>query len=347
MTRFRRRLLGGAIAAVAALVILPASIAAADEVAPEDGLSQVIDPNQAQGTGQVVLDDGHIDFGPTLNTGEWIVQIHDDTSSPSYWRMPEDVVAQLSDASKLTIPDNPAYSFLGLEPGAEAWVIPQVRASGVIWAGWNTQEPTVLDSLSMGTTLSILGVDGPGDVSVYLQSGNFGEPDPLWSTFDPFPQESWIEVNTHTHANWVFSEPGVYLVEIEFSGDLVDGTAVSARDTLRFAVGDETDPEAAFAAEFDESALTLDEDSAGDAPAGEAGAVDAAAADGAGSGGTRLIIGIVAGLVGAALVVAVAVVLITARRARARARAAARQRVAERRGGSGGSDDGDDGEETA
>ena len=330
MTGFRRRLLGGAIAAVAALTILPASIASAEGGPPEDGLSQVIDPNQAQGTGQVVLDDGHIDFGPTLNTGEWIVQTHDDTSSPSYWRMLSDVVAQVNDTSKLTIPDDDAYAFLGLEPGTEAWVIPQVRRPGVIWAGWNTQEPNVLDSLSMGTTLSILGVDGPGDVSVYLQSGNFGEPDPLWSTFEPFPQESWIEVNTHTHANWVFSEPGVYLVELEFSGDLVDGTAVAARDTLRFAVGDETDPEAAFAAEFDGASIAAEQDPASpDTAAGEAVDADVAGSDGAG-----LIIGVVAGVVGAALVVALVVLLIAARRARERARAAARQRVAERRGAS-------------
>ncbi|WP_449280668.1 TIGR03773 family transporter-associated surface protein [Leucobacter sp.] len=331
MTGFRRRLLGGAVAAVAALTILPASIAAAEGGPPEDGLGQVIDPDQAQGTGRMVLDDGHIDFGPTLNTGEWIVQIHDDTASPSYWRMPSDVVAQVNDSSKLTIPDDDAYAFLGLEPGSEAWVIPQVREPGVIWAGWNTQEPNVLDSLSMGTTLRILGVDGPGEVSVYLQSGNFGEPDPLWSTLDPFPQESWIEVNTHTHANWVFSEPGVYLVELEFSGELVDGTTVSARDALRFAVGDETDPEAAFEAEFDEAALA----EAPDAETAAGDGAEAAAGNAAtGTEATGLILGIVAGVVGAALVVALVVLLIAARRARTRARAAARQRVAERRGAS-------------
>lgn len=317
MTRTRKGILGIAAALSAVLLTMsPVTIAAAED-GPGDGLGQIIDLNQAQGTGRVVLDDGHIDFGPTLNTGEWAVQIHDDTSAPSYWRMPADVVAKVNDAAKLTIPDDPAYAFLGLEAGGEAWVIPQVRQPGVIWAGWNTQEPTVLDTLSMGTTLTILGVDGPGEVSVYLQSGNFGEPERLWSTLEPFPQQSWIELNTHTHANWVFSEPGVYLVELQFSGDLNDGSTVSARDTLRFAVGDETDAEAAFDAVFDESLLA--EDPAQGAEGGD----PAADAAGGSPGSTGALLGAVAGVIGAALIIAMVVALIAARRARARARAAA------------------------
>jgi putative ABC transporter-associated repeat protein len=327
MTRSRtsRALLGGALVA-AALALLPASMALAVE-APDDGLTQTLDPNQAQGTGQVVLDDGHIDFGPTLNTGEWIVQIHDDTGAPSYWRMPSDVVAHVNDAAKLTIPESDDYAFLGLEPGTEAWVIPQVRKPGVIWTGWNTQEPTVLDSLSMGTTLSILGVQGPGDVSVYLQSGNFGQPEPLWSTHEAFPQHTWIESNTHTHANWVFDEPGVYLVEVQFSGELIDGEPVSAHDTLRFAVGDGTDPAQAFAARFDESALPDDTGGAGGADG--AGEPASAGPDQAGdpADATGLVIGIVAGVLGAALIVAVVVVLIARSGAKRRARELAWQRA--------------------
>ncbi len=334
MTSMRKRALGlaGAALAAVALSLLPASIAAAEDQ-PDDGLAQTIDPNQAQGTGRVVLDDGHIDFGPTLNTGEWIVQIHDDTSSPSYWRMLDDVVAKVGDSSKLSIPENDAYAFLGLEPGTETWVIPQVRQPGVIWAGWNTQEPGVLDALSMGTTLRILGVDGPGEVSVYLQSGNFGEPQPLWSTLDPFPQDTWIESNTHTHANWVFSEPGVYLVELQFSGTLVDGTEVAARDTLRFAVGDATDPEAAFEAEFDASLLAGEGVEDAGATGGSDDPVDEARGAGTGESGSSAVsslILVVAAIVAAALVIAAAVVLIAADRTRKRARAVAWEKAAQK-----------------
>jgi surface-anchored protein len=335
MTRLRNTLLGIAAAALAAtLAVLPAPTASAED-APDDGLQQVIDPDQAQGTGRVVLDDGHFDYGPTLNTGEWIVQIHDDTAQPSFWRMPADVVARVSDESRLAAPDDPAYAFLRLEPGTEVWVIPQVRRPGVIWTGWNTQEPGVLEALSLGTTQRVLGVEGPGEVSVYLQAGNFGDPQPLWSTFEAFPQESWIEVNTHTHANWVFSEPGVYLVQIEFEGRLVDGRTVSAQDTLRFAVGDATDAEAAFDARFDESRLV--EDSAAAAPgAGEPGIEAPRAEEGAGLG---LVVGVVVTVVVLALLVAVVLIVLSSRRAKARSRAARARRAAEGAGSpEGGSD---------
>lgn len=308
--------------ATAAPVIAAPAIA---EEPPGDGLGQIIDPNQAQGTGRVVLDDGHMDYGPTLNTGEWIVQIHDDTTQPSYWRMPEDVVAKVNDSAKLTVPSDPAYAFLGLEPGSDAWVIPQVRRPGVVWTGWNTQEPKVFDALSLGTTQRILGVDGPGEVTVYLQSGNFGEPQPLWSTLEPFPQETWIEVNTHTHANWVFSEPGVYLVQIEFEGQLIDRSTVTAQAALRFAVGDATDADAAFAAQFDPAKL-------GTGVPGEGGTQPRPDDEGSGLGA---LVGIVAASVGGVLLVAIVVLVLSSRRARARSRAgrAARSTTAENEGG--------------
>ena len=214
----------------------------------DDPLAQTIDPNQAQGSGQVVLDAGHVDIGPTLSTGQWTLQIHDDTSQPRYWRNLDVVVLKVSDQSILEVPDNDSFSFLGLTPGDPVWVIPQVEKSGVIWAGWNTQEPQVLANVNGGVTLRMLGTEGPGDLTVYLQGGNFNEPSPLWTTQQPFPQDIWIDLNTHTHANWVFNEPGIYLVDLEVSATLGDGQQVAARSTLRLAVGDATDPAPAFAA---------------------------------------------------------------------------------------------------
>lgn len=305
---------------LAALTVLAPSSGAFAE--GDDALDQTLDPNQAQGTGQVVLDRGHVDFGPTLNTGEWIIQAHDDTATPSYWRHLEDVVMKVNDTALLPVPDSAAYSFLGQEPGTEVWVVPQTQKSDVVWAGWNTQEPNVLNSLNLGTTLSVLAIDGPGDVVVYLQSGNFGDPEPLWSSLDPFPQQSWIEVNTHTHANWVFTQPGIYLVDIQFDAELTTGETVTARDTLRFAVGDATDPQPAFTmtttAEPDATAAP-DEDttSSADPQAGDS---------------DNILAFVVWGVVGAvvvALIIAILVVVIASRRAKARAIAARQAKGAE------------------
>lgn len=312
-----------AVLAAAALLVPAVTVHATGE--DDESLQQIIDPNQAQGTGKVVLEDGHMDYGPTLNTGDWIIQVHDDTAQPSYWRMLSDVVAKVSDKSKLTVPDDGAYSFLGLPPGTEAWVIPQVRTPGVIWTGWNTQEPGVLESLNMGVTQRVLGVSGPGDVTVYLQSGNFGQPEVLWSSLEPFPQETWIEVNTHTHANWIFSEPGVYLVQIQFEGQLVDGTTASATDTLRFAVGDETDPQTAFLqAPAEESSNSPSPVPSPEDPENGASPDDLSPASSEQTVTMPMttLLAIVASVVGVALVGSIIVVVITGRRARTKARAA-------------------------
>lgn len=320
-TDFRRRLIARTVAGVLALAGAFAPTAALAASEDDDATQQTIDPNQTQGTGRVIIDRGHVDFGPTLNTGEWIIEIHDDTGSPSYWRRLEDVVIHVDDDALLDVPDSSAYDFLGLQPGTPVWVIPQTQNTDVVWTGWNTQEPNVLDQLDLGTTLSIRGVDGPGEVSVYLQSGNFGDPDPLWSSRDPFPQESWIEVNTHTHANWVFSEPGIYLVDIQFDADLNTGENVSARDTLRFAVGDDTDTESAFGMTPTETSSDGDASDeaqeSGDAePQPESGDPADAGID------VGLVIWIVVGAVVVVLIAAVTIVVATSRNAKKRALAA-------------------------
>ena len=308
LSAFRRALLSAATAALLAPVVAFGGAAHAED----DSLTQRIDPNQAQGTGQVVRDAGHVDFGPTLNTGEWIIQIHDDTAVPSFWRHLEDVVLHVNDSAIRQVPEGEEYAFLGQAPGSDVWIVPQVRVPDVIWAGWNTQEPNVLDSLSRGTTLRVLGVEGPGDVTVYLQTGNFGETTLLWSTLQPFPQESWIEVNTHTHANWVFSEPGVYLVEVQFEGALVSGEAVSARDTLRFTVGDATDPQTAFGRTINEDLVAGDPAANNDTMPEPADTSD---------DGLATLIWISVGAVVAVLLIALVVVIVSTRRAKARARA--------------------------
>lgn len=297
-------------------MLLAPAFAGTSHAEDDDALKQKIDPNQAQGTGQVVRDAGHVDVGPTLNTGEWRIQIHDDTSVPAFWRSLDDVVLQVNDHAIQQVPEGEAYAFLGQEPGTDAWIIPQVQKPDVIWAGWNTQEPNVLDTLNRGVTLRMLGVEGPGDLTVFLQTGNFGDVLVLYSTRQPFPQESWIEVNTHTHANWVFSQPGIYLVEVQFEGQLISGEAVSARDTLRFSVGDQTDPQAAFG-------MTISDAAVADPAKPPAQAQPAPEQTDDGGLGTLIWVG--AGAVLAALLVAVVVVVVTTRRAKARARATVRQ----------------------
>ncbi|WP_203799310.1 choice-of-anchor M domain-containing protein [Actinoplanes couchii] len=217
---------------------------------PSGDLDQTVDPGQVQASGRAVLETGHVDIGPRLHDGKWTIQIHDDHAVPSVWRDPAETVLRVRDTAELQVPDDESYAFLGSAPGETVHVVPQTEKPGVVWIGWNTQDPAVMAAISRGVTLNLRGVQGPGAVTVFLQSGNLGAPRVLWSSAKPYPQPLWVETNTHTHANWVFAKTGTYLLAVDVTADLADGSTATARTILRLAVGDSTDPADAFGATF-------------------------------------------------------------------------------------------------
>ncbi|NLU79253.1 hypothetical protein HCA58_12860 [Micromonospora sp. HNM0581] len=304
-TRATTIVVRGVLAAMFVLVTAQNSAWAAE---PAPDLSQSIAADQPLATGRTTLDAGHVDIGPRFVGDRWTLLIHDGTQAQPVWRDPDDTLLRVADAALQTVPDDPAYAFLGIEAGQQAYVVPQVQHQDVVWLGWNTQDPRVMQTVDRGATLTLLGVQGPGTLTTYLQSGNFAPPQPLWRSVEPKAQPFWVEVNTHTHANWVFSAPGVYLVAVQVTADLINGEAVSETRTLRFAVGDATSDDDAFAATADIPVP------AGEEPPGE----DRAVADGQGDGAPTLQI---AALAGAAVLLAVGLVVLLLRGRGARRRA--------------------------
>jgi putative ABC transporter-associated repeat protein len=190
-----------------------------------------------------VIADGHVDMGPRFVDGKWTVQIKDDTTGPPVWRDLSDVVLQVADATKTQVPADPGYSFLGAA-GGSVWLLPQVQRPGVLWPGWNTQDPEVASTVNREVTWKLAGVRGPGRFVLFL-TGNFGVPEVVFDSTKAFPQETGVEINSHVHGNWTFSAPGTYSLDVEMSGNTLDGKALSDRRTLRIHVGDDR-PEAAF-----------------------------------------------------------------------------------------------------
>lgn len=291
-----------AVIAVAAMLLLPATQATALAEPDDDpDLEQTIDPDQDVSTEETVLDLGHVDMGPRFPGGTWTLMIHDDTQlEGSVWRPLDSTVIQVRDAAQLTVPEDETYSFLGAEPGAQVHVIPQTQNSDVVWLGWNTQDPQVLDSVDRGASLTLESVTGPGELIVYLQDGGFGPPRTLWDSRQAERQDLWVDINTHTHANWVFSDPGVYLVELTASADLVDGSSVEDTQVLRLSVGDETDPADALTAEAE--------------PRSEAAEADEPVETSDGGGISWLVWVAVAGAVALGLVLGVVLTLVRGRR---------------------------------
>lgn len=234
--------------------VLAASVVGLSTPAYAGDLAQVVtaDERQAPAGENTVISEGHVDLGLVLGENGPELLARDDSGPDPVWRHLDDVVFNTSDAARQTLPEGGDYSFVN--DGGDVWVVPQTEVVGVPWLGWNTQSPTLQDTVDRGVTMSITGHQGPGEASLFLQNGGFEPPLILWSTREPDKAENggqfWVDLNTHTHANWTFSEPGVHQVGVRVDAALRTGETVSTDAVLTFAVGDGTDAEAAQAAEW-------------------------------------------------------------------------------------------------
>ncbi|WP_058235201.1 choice-of-anchor M domain-containing protein [Devriesea agamarum] len=277
----------------------------------DPALTQQVNANEPiapKGT-PVAISAGHVDMGPRYLNGTWELMIRDDSSQTPIWRHIDDVVLVVSDAGRQTLPAGHDYDFTGARAGQTVYTVPQQEIPGVVWLGWNTQAPEVAHSARDGVTLSYEGHQGPGQATVFLQSGNFGKPQQLFSSAIDHAQSIFVDLGTHTHANWVFTEPGIHQLRIGARTTLADGTTVTDARQLRFAVGQGTDPQQALAATWDRGhQLSPAENSA-------PGASDSAGRDGS--------LQLVAGVVIAVIVVLIIVIVIAVLSARSRRRARA------------------------
>lgn len=256
-----------------AATITAAVLAFAPSAAWAGDLAQVVsgDEQVAPAGEEATIDHGHVDLGLQVIDGQADFLARDDSAATPVWRALDDIVFKVGDNAQLTLPEDEAFSFVGAEPGAQVWVVPQTEQAEVPWLGWNTQAPSLNESVDRGVTMEFLGHTGPGEFSMFLQNGGFEPPQLLWSTAEQKTDGFWVDLGTHTHANWVFTEPGIHQVRVRMSGEGKSGTGdtagaqgneVSAESVLTFAVGDGTDVAEAQATEWDESAAELSASSA-------------------------------------------------------------------------------------
>ena len=246
-----------------AATLTAAALAFAPVTAWAGDLAQVVSADEEVATPgtEATIDHGHVDLGLLLVDGQAQFLARDDSAATPVWRDPADVVFDVGDNAQLTLPEDKAFSLVGAEPGSQVWVVPQTEQADVPWLGWNTQAPSLTDNVDRGLTMEFLGHQGPGEFSLFLQNGGFEEPQLLWSTATGATDGFWVDLGTHTHANWVFSEPGIHQVRVRMSGQGAGesaGSDVAAEATLTFAVGAGTDVAQAHAAQWDPSAVSSD-----------------------------------------------------------------------------------------
>lgn len=180
--------------------------------------------------------DGHFDFGAIIEGGQLVPRVKDDRPNPPAWVHPESFVFALGAAAEMEVPDNASYAFLG-SPGDTVWLIPETQKSGIPWLGWNTQHETVRSEVDGSVGFTLDGVDGPGDLLIYLGDSFGGVGERFLGSAAGFPTTAQVPLNVHRHGNWAFTEPGSYRVTITQSATLNSGEQVSASGTLVFQVG--------------------------------------------------------------------------------------------------------------
>ena len=218
------------------LVIVGAPSSFADP-SPDPDLAQSVAAHEEWSNEASEISVGHVDLGPRLIDGQWRAGLRHDAESGAVWRDPNQTVLRVNDAAIMTAPNSADYPFLADVAGKPVYVVPQTQNPGVVWLGWNTQDPAVTATIDRGLTMRVGPVSGPGRAWLFLQSGTFGKP-LLLADSGAAPGDVWIDSGTHVHANWAFSQPGTYTATVTFLGTTTAGEAVNASTTLRFAVGD-------------------------------------------------------------------------------------------------------------
>jgi surface-anchored protein len=160
----------------------------------------------AAATPVVVLSQGHVDAVDVhYEEGELELHVHDETVDPSVERDPADVVFRVLPGAETTVPDDPAYAFLG-QAGAPVWVLPEAQNPDLLWPGLSTEEIE------------------PG----VFTTDAFGTPTVLANSGDGTPDQLTLTTGGHQHVNWGFTSTGTYKVVVQACGTLADGTRVAS-----------------------------------------------------------------------------------------------------------------------
>ena len=203
----------------------------------DPALEQNVAANEPTSQTPAVIEAGHVDLGPRLIGGKLTVSLRDDSAASPVWRDPNKTVLRVREGALIQVPQGEDYKFLA--DSKRVYVLPQTQKTQLVWLGWNTQDPAVTKLIKGGVNMRIEQVKGPGRSWLIVQEGTFGKPKVLADSATS-AQDIWVDTNTHVHANWIFSKPGIYLVKVSFKATGVDGKTYQATTTLRFAVGDAT-----------------------------------------------------------------------------------------------------------
>jgi surface-anchored protein len=151
----------------------------------------------------LTLDTGHIDaFNVTAQNGQLTLQLKEDVTGSHVLRSPEAVLLKVKEqAYNGAIP----ASFPGSPSG---YVLPLTQNSNLIWPGWDTNGTS--GSGFTDVTINVTSATGPGRVHLYAVEGFGAVKSLLQGGGFALPGSMRELAPAHTHAQWTFTERGVY-----------------------------------------------------------------------------------------------------------------------------------------
>lgn len=184
----------------------------------------------------VTLDTGHVDVVDVeYADGGFELHIHHETQGELD---PADVLLRALPKAKTTVPDDPAYAFLGA-PGRPVWILPQVQDPDLLFAGLSTEELEPGVFADDQVTLTLCAVSGPGKISAFTTDA-VGNPGIVFNSRDGLPDVTSLTTGAHKHVNWAFTAAGTYRVTLHASARLAANNQVitSEPTTVTFKVLD-------------------------------------------------------------------------------------------------------------
>ena len=183
-----------------------------------------------------IRSDGHGDVSINYAENQWQLGLRLD--SPPGIHPPEEWILALNQNTKLLVPDDAAFGFLG-EAGNPIWVFPQVSRGGTWFLGISTDEIESGIFAENRFDMLLSSVQGPGDF-VTWRAGT-GQVEVLLNSRDGVDETDRIELRAgggHLHKNWGFTSPGTHFVGFQMRGTLAGASEpiTSDEQLYRFAV---------------------------------------------------------------------------------------------------------------
>lgn len=187
---------------------------------------------------QGAIDHGHVDaFNVTAEGGKLRLDLKEDVTGRHVRRTPESVVLKVKQQAYT----EKVKSVKGV--GEAGYYLPITQDPNLLWPGWDTQALAGTPFSSVNIVFEQ--VSGPGNVYLFSTSG-FGEVQSLLNNGSTrltsgaaIPQKS----PAHTHANWVFSQPGTYKMRVYAQGKGSNGNVNKSNvATYTWSVGDGSAP---------------------------------------------------------------------------------------------------------